>query len=600
MLREFPKILSHALARRLILWTILFSGSIALVISVIQLVHEYRDDIQEVEERFAQIERSHLPGIVEGVWVSDRKQLLLMLEGISRLRDFSYAEVRADGEVLAAAGDRERVARMTRRWPLSYDYRGRRQVIGELVVLADLETTRARSVERAVFIVAANLAKTALVALFMFLLVHRLITRHLESFARHVGQASFETLNTPVVLERKPPQKPDELDMVVVAYNNMRENLAETYNRVRPLSQAVEQSPVSIFITDTEARIQYVNRHFTRVTGYRPDEVLGRNPRMFNSGQTPPSVFGDMWRTIAGGGIWSGRLYNKKKDGTLYWEDTVIAGITDEHGRIANYVAVKEDISARVEAERRIHELNESLECRVAERTAELERANKELQAFSSTVSHDLRAPLRAINGYSRLLLENEATSLSADGKGLLDRVVANSNKLGTLIEEILEYSRAGQKPLDRAPVDLGKLARAVAEELAGQHPAARVEVASLPLVEGDATMLHQILANLIGNALKFSASRPEPRVEVGCRREEGKEVFFVRDNGAGFDMRYAGRLFGMFQRLHSEKEFPGTGVGLAIVKRLIERHGGRIWAESAPDSGATFHFTLPPPGSAA
>jgi len=594
VLRDFPKVLGHALARRLILWTILFSGSIALLITALQLAWEYRDDLREVEERFEQIEQSTLPSIVEAVWVSDRRQLAILLAGISQRRDFSQAEVRVDGQVLAAAGKPHAEVRMTRRWPLGYDYRGRRQMIGELVVHADLEVTRARFVERAVFIVAANIAKTALVAAFMFLLVHRLVTRHLESFARHVGQATFETLHTPVVLERKPPTRPDELDAVVAAYNAARENLTESYNRIRSLFQAVEQSPVSIVITDTEARIQYVNRFFTRVTGYAADEVLGRSPRILKSGSTPKSVYEAMWQTIAAGNIWSGRLYNRKKDGTLHWEDVVISGITDEHGRIINYVAVKEDITARVESERRILELNESLERRVAERTAELERANKELQAFSSTVSHDLRAPLRAINGYARLLADNERQSLSTDGQGMLDRIAANSSKLAGLIDEILEYSRAVQKPLHRTAVDMGKLAHGVADEMAGDFPAARVDVAALPLVEGDATMLHQVLANLIGNALKFAAGRSAPHVEVGVGREGDEMVFFVRDNGAGFDPRYADRLFGMFQRLHSEKEFPGTGVGLAIVKRLIERHGGRIWAESAPGAGATFYFTVP------
>jgi signal transduction histidine kinase len=323
--------------------------------------------------------------------------------------------------------------------------------------------------------------------------------------------------------------------------------------------------------------------------------VLGRNPRLLQSGRTPRSVYEDLWRTITSGGIWTGRLLNRKKNGSLYWEEAVIAGIVDESGRIASYVAIKEDISQQVEAERVIHELNETLERRVAERTTELEHANQELQAFSSTVSHDLRAPLRAINGYARLLLENERARLSEDGRNMLDRLVSNSTKLAILIEEILEYSRAGQKPLERGTVDLAKLARTVAEELSGDHPAAGVEVAALPLVEGDITMLHQVLTNLIGNALKFSAVRSAPRIEIGCRPENGETVFFVRDNGAGFDARYADRLFGMFQRLHSEREFPGTGVGLAIVKRLIERHGGRVWAESAPDAGATFHFTIPP-----
>lgn len=215
MLRDLPQVITHTLARRLILWTILFSGSIALIITVLQLTWEYRDDLREVEERFEQIERSLLPGIVEAVWVSDRKQLAILLDGIKQRRDFSHAEVIVDGQVLASTGQAKTEARMTRRWPLEYDYRGRRQAIGELVVDADLEVTRARFVERAVFIVGANVAKTALVALFMFLLVHRLVTRHLEGFARHVGQASFENLNTPVVLERKPPPQPDELDALV-------------------------------------------------------------------------------------------------------------------------------------------------------------------------------------------------------------------------------------------------------------------------------------------------------------------------------------------------------------------------------------------------
>ncbi|MDP1635465.1 MAG: hypothetical protein Q8L69_12395, partial [Gallionellaceae bacterium] len=212
MLRDIPQVLGHVLARRLIFWTIVFSGSIALVISAIQLMQEYKDDIREVEERFEQIEHGYLPGIVEGVWVADRKQLAIQLEGISRLRDFSYAEIRVDGKIFASSGDPGRAARMVRNWPLQYEYRSRSQAIGELVVHADLEVTRTRFIMRALFIVGANLIKTALVALFMFLLVHRLITRHLESFARHVGAASFENMNTPVVLERTPPPRPDELD----------------------------------------------------------------------------------------------------------------------------------------------------------------------------------------------------------------------------------------------------------------------------------------------------------------------------------------------------------------------------------------------------
>ena len=259
--------------------------------------------------------------------------------------------------------------------------------------------------------------------------------------------------------------------------------------------------------------------------------------------------------------------------------------LLQEHDRLL------EQVDERKRAEDEVQQLNRQLEQRVAQRTADLEQANKELEAFSYSASHDLRTPLRAISGFSQVLIEDERERLSADGRGLLERIVRNANRMAELIDDILKYSRASRRALDRQPVDLDALAHAVAEELANGR--VLLQIGSLPTVSGDATMLRQVLENLIGNAVKFSAQREQARVEVGCREAQGGTVFYVKDNGAGFDMRYADKLFGMFQRLHAESEFPGTGVGLAIVKRLIERHGGRIWAEAGLDKGATFNFTL-------
>ncbi len=255
----------------------------------------------------------------------------------------------------------------------------------------------------------------------------------------------------------------------------------------------------------------------------------------------------------------------------------------------------RQRVDERERARLEIFGLNASLERRVAERTADLERANRELEAFSYTVSHDLRAPLRAINGFAHLLIEGEGERLSDEGKRMFGRIVHNSNRLGELIDDVLEYSRAGRIALVPARVDLSRLAQTVADEFSESYPQAAIEIASLPAVEGDETMLRQVLMNLVGNALKFSVHVPRPHVEVGMQDKAGERVFFVRDNGVGFDMNYAGKLFGMFQRIHSEAQFPGTGVGLAIVQRLIDRHGGRVWAESAPNQGATFYFTLGP-----
>ncbi|MDK9726233.1 MAG: ATP-binding protein [Sterolibacteriaceae bacterium MAG5] len=230
---------------------------------------------------------------------------------------------------------------------------------------------------------------------------------------------------------------------------------------------------------------------------------------------------------------------------------------------------------------------------RLEERTEQMETANRELEAFAYSVSHDLRAPLRAINGFSHILLETERDRMTAEGRDLFNRIARNVGKLERLIDDILQYSRAGRLPLAKTAVDMALLARSVGDELGDGYPGTAIRVGPLPPAHGDRNMLRQVFQNLIDNACKFSSKRPEAMVEIGAREENGATVYFVRDNGAGFDMHYADKLFGMFQRMHGETEFPGTGVGLAIVKRLVERHGGRIWAEAAPDRGATFSFTL-------
>ncbi|MDB6013546.1 MAG: putative multi-sensor signal transduction histidine kinase [Gammaproteobacteria bacterium] len=228
---------------------------------------------------------------------------------------------------------------------------------------------------------------------------------------------------------------------------------------------------------------------------------------------------------------------------------------------------------------------------------AELERKNSELEAFSYSVSHDLRAPLRSIDGFSKLLLDDHAGALNAKGKDYLLLVRASAQRMGELIDDLLLLSRVGLAGLVRNRVDLSSIARAAAEELRRKDPDRHVTICiEKPLpVEADDGLMRVLLENLLGNAWKFTANVPAARIEVGTEQKEGGTVFFVRDNGAGFDMSYAEKLFSPFQRLHTEAEFPGTGIGLATVHRIVDRHGGRIWADSAVDQGATFYFTIPP-----
>jgi len=253
--------------------------------------------------------------------------------------------------------------------------------------------------------------------------------------------------------------------------------------------------------------------------------------------------------------------------------------------------------AARDEALRALEATNQDLERRIAQRTAELEVANRQLEAFSYSVSHDLRAPLRAIGGFGDILSEDFGPALGADGRAHLTRIRAAVERMQALIQGMLVLAGAGKAPLSREPVDLTALAEEVVQDLRAESPERAADfVIQLGLTaQGDRVLLRAVLANLLGNAWKFTGRRAKARIEVGRTSGEGDpQTFFVRDNGAGFDMTKAQRLFGTFQRLHREDEFPGTGVGLATVQRIVARHGGRVWAESEPDRGATFYFTLP------
>ncbi len=362
------------------------------------------------------------------------------------------------------------------------------------------------------------------------------------------------------------------------------------------LSRAVEQSPASIVITDTDGTIEYVNEKFVQLTGYSREEAIGQNPRILKSGERAPEEYARMWTTILAGGEWFGEFHNKKKNGEFYWEFASISAVKNTDGKIQHFLAIKEDITARRNAEAEIHRLNEELEERVQGRTEELRRANGELESFSYSVSHDLKAPLRAITGFADMLREDGAENMTDRQRRHLELILRNTEHMNQIISSLLVFSRTARQVPQLVPLDVEALVRTVTEQqrhTAGEH-APSLEVRPLPSVVADPVLLRQVFENLISNAFKFTRTARGPRIEIGGSVEGNENHYFVRDNGVGFPSAKAGRLFQVFQRLHPQDEFEGTGIGLANVRKIIERHGGRVWAVGEEGKGATFHFTLP------
>ncbi len=480
-----------------------------------------------------------------------------------------------------------------------------------------------------------------------------------------------------------------------------------------------------VVFTDAGATILAVNSGFTRITGYAAEEVIGRNPRVLQSGVQERDFYEEMWRTLKATGRWRGEIINRRKSGELYPELLSISAVRDAEGGITNYIGVFSDLSERLAQERamremrerldlaldaggvgtwiwepgsgrlecderageliagsqndpprtfealleripayvrprvkdafmrptrqqlafraefqvilpdgtdrhlvararphcgeidsicrvfgvvwdvterylrerEIRELNATLERRVEERTADLQAAMAELESFSYSVAHDLRAPLRSLDGFSKILIDDYGDRLDEAGRQHLQRICAASRRLDRLIDNLLKLSRISQSRMERVPVSLSGMAREIALALQEEQPrrAAEFVIGRQLRAVGDPVLLRALLENLLGNAWKYSSRKERARIEFGSTQVgEGETAFFVRDNGDGFDMAYAARLFAPFQRLHRTDEFAGTGVGLASVARTVARHGGRVWAEAVKGEGATFFFTLP------
>jgi PAS domain S-box-containing protein len=345
-------------------------------------------------------------------------------------------------------------------------------------------------------------------------------------------------------------------------------------------------SPDAIIVSDQKGKITQTNSQVRAIFGYSQDELFGLPvetliPERFrNAHPGHRKEYNAHPRTRPmGEGL---ELYGRRKDGTEFPVEISLGPLETEDGILV--VSAIRDVSERKRAEQEIRR-----------RSAELEAANKELEAFCYSVSHDLRAPLRGIDGFSQALLEDYGSKLDAEAQDSLQRIRSATQRMGMLIDDLLNLSRFTRIEMQRQPTDLSAIGKEVVATIRQSQPPRDVEIVIAPELraESDPRLMHVVLENLLGNAWKFTSKKEHARIEFGRTNRNGASAFFVKDNGAGFDPAYTGRLFGAFQRLHAMAEFPGTGVGLATVQRIIHRHGGRIWAEGAVDQGATFYFTL-------
>ena len=354
----------------------------------------------------------------------------------------------------------------------------------------------------------------------------------------------------------------------------------------------------AIYMLDRSGTVVSWSINAERLKGYHSNEIIGQSyAHFFTAEDIEAGVPAKILEQAAGKGRVEIDGLRVRKDGTRFWAHGLLTAVRNPDGSVRGFVKVSQDVSNRKNAERVIEMLNANLEQRVAERTADLREANADLESFSYSVSHDLRTPLRAVDGFAKMLALDHGAALDEQGRRYVERIRAGAQQMGELIDGLLAFSRLQRQEMASGRVSLDHLIAEVWDDLALERGDRDIElvVGELPDAVGDARLVRHVVANLLGNAVKYTRAAGPARIEVGHKvTTGGGATYFVKDNGAGFDMRYADKLFKVFQRLHRAEDYEGTGIGLALAHRIVHRHGGQIWADAAPGAGATFFFTLP------
>jgi PAS domain S-box-containing protein len=412
-----------------------------------------------------------------------------------------------------------------------------------------------------------------------------------DLFARRRDGSEF-----PVEIGLNPIQIPKGLLVLANVVDITERKRAE--QQLRKQAELLSLAHDAIIVRDTKGQIKFWNRGAEKTYGWTAAEAIGRIMHHLLQTKFPASLSA-LEATLEEQGEWEGELVHTARGGRKIIVTSRQSLRRDEHNTPSAVMEINRDVTERKHAEEEIHKLNQELEQRVIERTEELQAVNKELEAFAYSVSHDLRAPVRHIAGFTELLEKHSGQFFDEKGLHYTQQILDSANRMGTLVDDLLAFSRIGRAETQQTLVNLEQLVKSVVSEIAPDTRGRKISwlIGHLPICYGDPAMLRLVFSNLISNAVKFTRTRGEARIEIGFLNHKSDEIVaFTKDNGVGFDMKYKDKLFGVFQRLHSQEAFEGTGIGLATVQRIVHRHGGRVWAEGSVDTGATFYVALPKP----
>jgi len=574
------------ISTRLIVYIILFSSMITAIVTIIQLFHQYKEDRSLLDANIQNINTGYREGITNAVWLDDKVQLNSILDGVVALPDIEYIEVRVKDEIYASLGNRVKTNAESSSFLLQRMHDNKLLTIGETYVEADLSTIYKRLVNHAWTILALNAIKTFIVAIFMYFIFDRLVVRRLETLSKYVGRYDIQNLKHIEEIHSVTGEKySDEISEIANALYASYKELSRSVKDLIDLKKTLDLSMDAVIMFHPDNyKIFYANAGASMLLGYSTEELVNMTPADICTNLSE-SVLTEVARTAINTDqhMVDMDTYFKSKDGNPIPVRLILQYLQPEN-ESPRYVFMARDISDRISAQ---IEIQSSLE--------EARAANTELESFSYSISHDLRAPLRSIDGFSLLLMQDYANKLDDEGKDYINRVRKSAQQMGLLIDDMLSLSHVNRGELNREEHDLSKMAWSSIRKLQEYEPNRNVNLTITPGIIGwvDESLFQNLLDNLLGNAWKYTGKTSNPSIEFGTTEQGGEEIYFVRDNGAGFDMAYSNKLFSAFQRLHEANEFTGTGIGLATVSRILIRHGGRIWAEGEIGKGATFYFTI-------